>query len=240
MTQKKNSIGGVMLLMLTAFIWGSAFVAQSKGMDRLGAFAFGSIRTLLGSFALFVYILIYQRIKKAHSTSESLTKYRSRVKQSVLKGIPIGLVYFFATNFQQYAFYYSTAGKIAFITAMYILFVPVLGLFAGRRLGALKWIAVFLGITGLWLLCIGANGLGSVNRGDLLALACSVCFTFHILLIDRCSDVTDGAALSCTQFLVAGSMTFVLMLVFEGMPKMSDVILSAVPIAYAGIMSCAV
>ena len=240
MTEKKNSMGGVLLLTLTAFIWGSAFVAQSSGMDHLGAFAFGSIRTLLGSFALLVYILCEYVIKKAHSPYEGLTKYRETVKRSVIKGIPIGLVYFFATNFQQYAFYFSTAGKIAFITAMYILFVPVFGLFSGHRLGALKWTAVFLGIAGLYFLCIGDNGLGGVNRGDMLALACSVCFTFHILLIDRCSDVTDGAVLSCTQFLVAGSLTFVLMLIFEGLPALSDVILSAVPIAYAGIMSCAV
>lgn len=229
-----------MLLMLTAIIWGCAFVAQSKGMDRLGAFAFGSIRTLLGSFSLFIYILIANGIKKAHRGSESASQHRQRIRSSVLKGIPIGLVYFFATNFQQYAFYYSTAGKIAFITAMYILFVPVAGLFSGRKLSLVKWIAVALGICGLWLLCIGKDGAGSVNLGDVLALACSVCFTFHILLIDRCSDVTDGAVLSCTQFLVAGSMTFVLMLIFEGMPALSDVAASAVPILYAGIMSCAI
>ena len=240
MTQKRNSAGGVLLLMLTALIWGGAFVAQSKGMDSLGAFAFGSIRTLLGSFSLFIYILISNGIKKAHRASESATEHRERIRTSVLKGIPLGVVYFIATNFQQYAFYYSTAGKIAFITAMYILFVPVADLFAGRKLSAAKWAAVALGIIGLWLLCIGKDGMGSVSPGDILALACSVGFTFHIILIDRCSGTTDGAVLSCTQFLVAGAMTFVLMLVFEGMPSWQDVASGAVSILYAGIMSCAV
>lgn len=240
MNQNSKGALGVVMLLVTAMIWGSAFVAQALGMESLGAFSFGSIRTLLGGFVLLVFILIREAVFSAHNSAEAVRIRRRHIMYSVRKGIPVGIVFFLATNFQQYAFNYSTAGKIAFITALYILFVPMYDLFRGKKLPLTNWIAVVLGIVGLYFLCIGEEGLGGINPGDILTMICALLFTAHIIIIDTVAGGTDGVVVSCTQFILAGSVTMILMFIFESPVQIENVRSAAVPILYSGIMSCAV
>lgn len=240
MSGKRSYITGLMMLSLTAFIWGSAFVAQSVGMDNLGAFTFGGIRTTLGGLVLLVYILISEKVKRKKMDEKALSDRKELVRTTVRKGIVVGIVFFFACATQQQAFYYSTAGKIAFITALYIFFVPIFGLFGGKKISALTWVSILMAFAGLYFLSIGKEGLGAVNKGDILAFICSIFFAFHILAVDRVSDSTDGVILSCTQFITGGLITLVLMFIYEMPFSMENVKLAAVPILYSGIMSCGV
>ena len=204
---------------MTAIIWGSSFVAQSVGMEKVQAFTFNGIRTLMGSLFLLVFILI----------TPSLLK----------KSLILGLVFVFASNLQQYAFYYSTAGKIAFITALYMFFVPLIGIFIGRKSTLITWICVFVAIFGLYLLSVKGNDFRNINKGDLFALGCAFFFAIHILLVDRFVQEEDGIKLSCFQFFIAGSITLILMFIFEE-PVPGDILLASKPLLYSGIMSCGV
>ena len=237
MDSKKTSPKGVIMLMLTALIWGSSFVAQSVGMEKIQAFTFNGIRTLLGAAFLLPFVLLKNRYEAKKMTEEQKTEKKKRNVKTMLAGVPIGIVFFVAGNFQQFAFYYSTAGKIAFVTALYMFFVPILGFFIGKRIPALTWLSVVMGFVGLYFLCVNPEDFTDINKGDLLALACAFFYAIHILLVEKTSGDTDGVLLSCTQFLVSGTLTFVLMCVFET-PKLSEIKAAALPIAYAGIMSC--
>ena len=234
---KKTSPKGVILLLLTALIWGSSFVAQSVGMEKIGAFTFNGIRTLLGAAVLLPYIIIKDRADARKMTEEELKEKQEKKKRTRLVGIPVSLVFFIAANLQQLAFYYSTAGKIAFVTSLYMFFVPIIGLFIGKKVPLLTWICVVMGFAGLYFLCIDPKDIGNINKGDLLALACAFFFAVHIRLIERYAGETDGVRLSAMQFLVAGSLTCIFMFIFEK-PEPHDIFAARVPILYAGIMSC--
>ncbi|MBO4242224.1 MAG: DMT family transporter [Clostridiales bacterium] len=227
---RKNDIKGIIILFLTAIIWGSSFVAQSVGMEKVQAFTFNGIRTLMGSLFLLVFILIRKILKK-----EGPLITPSLLKKSLI----LGLVFVFASNLQQYAFYYSTAGKIAFITALYMFFVPLIGIFIGRKSTLITWICVFVAIFGLYLLSVKGNDFRNINKGDLFALGCAFFFAIHILLVDRFVQEEDGIKLSCFQFFIAGSITLILMFIFEE-PVPGDILLASKPLLYSGIMSCGV
>ena len=227
---RKNDIKGIIILFLTAIIWGSSFVAQSVGMEKVQAFTFNGIRTLMGSLFLLVFILIRKILKK-----EGPLITPSLLKKSLI----LGLVFVFASNLQQYAFYYSTAGKIAFITALYMFFVPLIGIFTGRKSTLITWICVFVAIFGLYLLSVKGNDFRNINKGDLFALGCAFFFAIHILLVDRFVQEEDGIKLSCFQFFIAGSITLILMFIFEE-PVPGDILLASKPLLYSGIMSCGV
>ena len=227
---RKNDIKGIIILFLTAIIWGSSFVAQSVGMERVQAFTFNGIRTLMGALFLLVFLIIRKAVKK-----EGPLFTPPIIKKSLI----LGLVFVFASNLQQYAFYYSTAGKIAFITALYMFFVPVIGLFIRRKSTLITWICVFCAIFGLYLLSVNGNDFRSINKGDLFALGCAFFYAIHILLVDRFVQEEDGIKMSCFQFIIAGSITIILMFIFEE-PVPSDIMLAAKPLLYSGIMSCGV
>ncbi|MCQ2531625.1 MAG: DMT family transporter, partial [Saccharofermentans sp.] len=154
MNNKKSSPKGIIMLLMTAIIWGSSFVAQSVGMESIEAFTFNGIRTLIGAAVLGTFILI-----KCPKTS----------MHTIKKGVILGVIFFFASNLQQYAFYYSTAGKIAFITAFYMFFVPIIGTFLGKRHRLIIWLCVAMGLVGLFLLCINPADMTAINKRDLFA-----------------------------------------------------------------------
>lgn len=226
----KNSL----LLLLTATIWGVAFVAQSVGMDYVGGFTFNMARSLIGSAVLLPVIWFMGR--NSSKKAEEAQGFGSR-KDLLWGGMACGILMCLASNFQQFGIKYTTVGKAGFITACYIVLVPILGLFLKKKCSPFIWLAVAMSVAGLYLLCI-TDGF-SIGKGDILVLICAVLFSFHILVIDYYSPKVDGVKLSCIQFLVCGILSGIPALIFEK-PEMSAVLTAWQPILYAGVMSCGV
>lgn len=236
---KKTKFIGAALLLLTALIWGSSFVAQSVGMEEVDAFTFNGIRTLMGAAALVPVILIKNGAERKKGRRLPEKQRREENRRLLRNGAILGVALCAAGNFQQFAFYDSTPGKIAFITAFYMFFVPLLGLFLHKKVPAVTWLCVIAGCIGLYFLCIGEEGFSDINRGDLLALVCSVLFAVHILLIERLGGESDPIKLSCVQFAVSGTITVILMFLFET-PSLSALRSCLPSLLYSGVMSCGV
>lgn len=222
------------LLALTALIWGSAFVAQSVGMDYLGPFTFNSIRSLMGGIVLLPVIFIMKRQRRKSRQEETSSGDR---KTLIIGGICCGIALAAASSLQQIGIVYTSAGKAGFITALYILIVPIMGLFLGRRVGLKVWIGVALAVAGMYFLCI-TDGF-SISKGDFLVFLCAIVFSVHILVIDHFAPKVDGVALSCIQFFVSGILCAVPMLVQE-QPQMDEILAAWMPLAYAGVLSSGV
>ncbi len=223
-----------LLLLLTATIWGVAFVAQSVGMAYVEPFTFNGIRSIIGGLVLLPVIALFGK-KGAAISPEQRKKER---KALITGGIACGLMLCAASNFQQFGVRYTTVGKAGFITACYIILVPILGLFLKKKCAPAIWGAVAMSAAGLYLLCIEGEGF-SISKGDSLVFICAVLFSIHILVIDYYSPMTDGVKLSCIQFFVCGLLSLVLMVIFEE-PRLGDILAGWGPILYAGIMSCGV
>lgn len=234
---QKTQLRGVIMLLATAFIWGSSFVAQSVGMESVEAFTFNGIRTLLGAAVLLPFILIRDRIDRVKNGPPDPVRRRADTRRLMTAGTLIGIVLCAASNFQQFAFNDSTAGKISFITAFYMLFVPLFGLLLKKRISPLTWACVLLGTVGLYFLCIGEDGFTGINFGDLLTLICAMFYAVHILLVERLAPEIDSIKLSCTQFLVSGTISCILMFIFET-PELPAIRACLPSILYSGIMSC--
>lgn len=227
----KNSL----ILLLTATIWGVAFVAQSVGMDYVGGFTFNAVRSIIGSIVLLPVILFLDRQKTPAVRTEEEKK--SGQKTLLMGGIACGICLCLASNFQQFGIKYTTVGKAGFITACYIVIVPILGLFLKKKCGPYIWGAVVMALIGLYLLCI-TDGF-SIGKGDILVMICAVLFSLHILVIDYFSPKVDGVKMSCIQFLVCGILSGIPALIFEN-PQISSILAAWQPILYAGVMSCGV
>lgn len=236
--QQKTQLKGVIILLLTALIWGSSFVAQSVGMESVEAFTFNGIRTLLGAAVLIPFILVRDLMNSKKAPVKKEAKQKEN-KQLLLYGSIIGVILCVASNLQQQAFNYSTSGKIAFITAFYMLFVPFFGLFIRKKVPVLTWLCVALGAIGLYFLCITDDGLSGINKGDILALLCAVFYAVHILAVEKFAPAIDGVKLSCVQFIVSGTISVILMFIFEN-PDINAIKTAAVPILYSGVMSCGI
>ena len=219
---------GIVLLLITAIIWGSSFVAQSIGMESVDAFTFTGIRTTLGMLFLLPFTLI---INKGFDFRKSTLK----------KGLILGIVFSIAQNFQQFAFYYSTSGKIAFITAFYMFFVPLFSvIFLKKKIAVLTWLSIIIGLLGLFLLCINPQDLTNINMGDILALICAVFYAVQIMLIDKFMEENiSGVQLSFMQFFVAAIISIIAMFIFE-QPNIADIKTAAPSLLYSGIMSCGI
>lgn len=228
MKQQINQLRGSLLLLLTSMIWGAAFVAQSAGMDYIGPFTFNGLRMLMGAAVLLPFLL--KRRTGAHTNA-------SERKMLLRGGILCGVALFVGSTLQQIGIVDTTAGKAGFITAMYVVLVPVMGVFVGHKQPWLVWLGVALSAVGMYFLCVHESL--SLNRGDLMVLAGAVGFSFHILLIDRYSAHVDGVKLSCLQFFVAGVLGLVFMFLFET-PQISQVFAAWLPLLYAGVFSCGV
>lgn len=235
----KTQFKGVIMLLLTAFIWGVSFVAQSVGMESVEAFTFNGIRTLMGAVVLLPFIIIRDKRTAVKMTQEELLQRRLQNKKTVKNGVLLGIVFCLASNFQQFAFYDSNAGKIAFITALYIFFVPLFGLIIGKRVPLITWICVVFGFVGLYFLCITPGDAMAINRGDVLAFICAIIYAVHILLIERFAPDVDGVKLSFMQFLVSGVISCVLMFIVEN-PRWDAIKTAMIPLLYSGVMSCGV
>ena len=230
-TQLKYSL----LLVLTALIWGTAFVAQSQATGDVGPFTFNAARMLVGCAALLPCIRLLDRLR-ARSGAGEAAKTGSKATL-LLGGACCGAVLFAASGFQQAGISYTSVGKAGFITALYIVLVPLAGLLLGRKTGAALWAGVALAVAGMYLLCM--NGEAGVNKGDVLCLLCALFFTAHILVIDHFSPRVDGVRMSCIQFFVGGVLSLIAMLLFEK-PDWPHVLAAWLPILYAGILSSGV
>ena len=228
---KKEQIKGSLLLFLAAIIWGVAFVAQSVGMDYVGPFTFNCVRTLIGGLVLIPCIAILNRgkVKKKTDFTEK--------KRLLLGGICCGVALTTGSTLQQFGIMYTTVGKAGFITAFYIIIVPILGLFLGKKCGVSVWISVVIALAGLYFLCI-TDGF-SIGKGDIYVFLGAIAFSIHILVIDYFTQFNDGVKMSCIQFFVCGILCFVPMMLFE-QPEISMILLAWKPILYAGVMSCGV
>ncbi|MBR3289462.1 MAG: DMT family transporter [Clostridia bacterium] len=239
MNEPKTRLRGVLMLLLTALIWGTAFVAQSVGMESVGAFTFSGVRTLLGALVLLPLVAARGVAQSRHLSDAQRERRRAVNRKTIRYGIILGLVFCCATNLQQFAFYESTPGKIAFITALYIFFVPLIGLPLGKRVPWPTWVGVSIGFIGLFFLCVDPADMTAINTGDLLTLICSVFFAVHILIVERVSADVDGIKLSCIQFAVAGVISCGLMFLFEN-PRWDAIESAAAPILYSGALSCGI
>ena len=228
---KKEQIKGSLSLFLAAIIWGVAFVAQSVGMDYVGPFTFNCVRTLIGGIVLIPCIVFLNRgkVKKKTNFTEK--------KRLLLGGICCGVALATGSTLQQFGIMYTTVGKAGFITAFYIIIVPILGLFLGKKCGLSVWISVVIALAGLYFLCI-MDGF-SIGKGDIYVFLGAIAFSIHILVIDHFTQFNDGVKMSCIQFFVCGILCFVPMMLFEH-PEISVILLAWKPILYAGVMSCGV
>lgn len=226
----KNNIKGNIILMITALIWGTAFVAQSVGMDYVGPFTFITSRYIVGGLFLIPCIYLLDKINK--NTTKSNDK-----RTLITGGCLCGAALFTASSFQQIGMQYTTVGKSGFITALYIIIVPLLGLLFKKKVSWKVWISVVISLAGLYLLCI--NESFSISTGDFFILICAFCFSIHILIIDKYSTLVDGVRMSCIQFFVAGLLGVIPMFIFEN-PHIKDILSAYSPILYAGIMSSGV
>ena len=230
-------------LLLTAFIWGVAFVAQSVGMEYIGPFTFNCVRSIIGGLVLIPLILFLRKGKKdkvvdgAGGTDRSAierAKYTYR-KNTILGGICCGFFLAVASSFQQFGIMYTTVGKAGFITALYIVIVPMLGIFMKKKVAPIVWVSCVIAIIGFYMLSI--SGQVSISKGDILVLICAVLFSLHILVIDHFSPRGDSVAISCIQFFTSGIICGIGMFLFEN-PQIADILAAYVPILYAGVMSC--
>lgn len=228
-----------LLLMLAAFIWGSAIVAQSVGMDFIEPFTFNSIRSFMGSLVLLpvIWVMEKQNEKKEEKPEgEEGRKERETQEWKILLtgGICCGLVLTLSMSLQQVGIAHTTAGKAGFLTALYILIVPVIGCFLGKRVGMKTWLGVILAMIGMYFLCIKEGFF--LSYGDFMVFLCACGFAMHILVVDYFSPKVNGVKLSCVQFLVCGTLSAFPMFLFEK-PQLALILQAWLPIVYAGLLS---
>ena len=227
---KKEQLKGILQLLFATLIWGCAFVAQSMGMDHLGPMSFQAIRSALAVLALVPVIFLMDRAPAAF-----LPRWQDPKLWKT--GILCGLSLFVAQGLQQVGLLYTEPGKAGFITAMYIVLVPVLGLFLGRRCGLSVWLSVALAVAGLYLLsCVGVT---KINIGDILILGAAAAFAVQIVLIDNLAQQLDGLRLNCIQFLVVTVLS-ALAAAFTESPTWDGIIACALPLLYTGVLSSGV
>ena len=229
----KNRLIGNFALFLTALIWGLGFVAQRAGMEFIGPFTFNAVRSFLGALSLVPLILWVK-----YSKPDTRTIKRKFVQRVGLAraGISCGVVLFIAMSVQQYCMQFVNAGKAGFITALYIIFVPIISLFLGSKIAKRVIFSVFLSVVGLYLLCFHSEGGYSVY--DFWLLVGAFFYGVHILVVDNYSKVHPIKA-SCVQFLVVGILSLVPMSIFET-PSLASLLNCKIPLLYAGFLACGV
>lgn len=230
----KQQIKSSLILLLTATIWGVAFVAQSVGMEYIGPFTFNAIRCVLGGLVLIPVILV---LKKKKETGAENQKKEDK-KTLWTGGIACGVILCIASNLQQFGIMEASVGKSGFFTALYIVMIPVIGIFIGKRPGIKLWFCVALAVVGMYLLCM-KDGSFTIERADIMLLLCALAFSFHILVVDYFSPKVDGVKMSCIQFFVCGVLSAVGML-FTETPDISNIQAAWLPLLYAGLLSCGV
>lgn len=228
---------GNLMLLITALIWGTAFVAQSAGMNYVEPFTYNGVRTLIGGLVLIPVILLFDRLKPLSQRPTPEEKKRIN-RNSAVGGVFCGILLAVASSLQQYGISMTTAEKAGFITALYIVIVPLMGVFIHKKIPKIIWLCVAIAVAGFYLLCV-KEGF-TVSLGDLLVLCCAFFFSLHIMCIDHFgAKEVDGVRMSCVQFLVAGLLCMIPMAVFET-PTWENLWAARVTILYTGVMSCGV
>ena len=232
----KKATGNIILL-LTALIWGSSFVAQTTGMEHVQPFTFMGIRTMLGGLVLIPVILIQRRILPiTQRPTHGVQRQTDRI--SLIGGICCGLVLCVAGDLQQFGMVTTSPGKAGFITSLYIVIVPLLGVFIGKKIQKIVWFCVAAALLGFYLLCFTEQF--TISAGDLLILCCAFFFSVHIMVIDHFSEKgVDGVLMSCVQFLTAGGISILLMFICET-PTWAHIFAARSSILYSGVMSCGI
>lgn len=215
-----------LILFLTSFIWGLAFVSQSQATGTMGPLLYNGIRMLLGFLVLLPLLLL--SLKK---------KNISYIKSVIKDGLICGLILGTASFFQQKGIEYTTAGKAGFITSLYILIVPLFSLILGNKITKRVWFCVILGLIGAFLLSF--SGEGTIKGGDILVFISAIFFALHIIYVDKNGKAYSGADLSCIQFFFAGSIATLLSFIFEN-PTIISIKASLIPLLYGGIGSCGI
>ena len=238
---KRQELRNSFLLIITALVWGVAFVAQRQGGAEAGPYTFNCIRSFLGGLVLLPVIPFLDR----YTGGKKLQSAQDR-RRLLIGGTLCGFVLFVASTFQQVGMYYgTTAGKAGFLTACYILLVPVLGIFFGKKCSWNVWVSILVAVAGLYFLCLTDGFFFQFSDG--LVLLCAVCFSVHIMVIDHFSPLVDGVRMACIQFFVCGAWGLLPMIGVEmrqmGVAAWLQSLGSMdvwIPILYAGIMSCGV
>lgn len=225
----KNKHRGELLLFLTSFIWGFAFIAQKLGSDYIPPFTFNFLRNLTAGLFLLIYAFV--RKNKTREKMDSITK-----TATIRGGITTGLVMAIAVSFQQTGVYFTTSGKAGFITSLYVVIVPIIAIFMGKKVSKKTAIAIILALIGLYLLTVKVEDGFSINKGDILIFIGSLFFAFHILFIDHYSVKSDSVKMSMLQFFVASLVSLFLMILFEK-PELDLVIKGIFAILYLGVFS---
>ena len=236
---KQNNLKGSLILCTASLIWGLAFVAQSDAADLVPSFTFNALRSFIGAAALFVFYKITNRKRKEGFFPAD----KALKKQYYLAAAVCGLMLAISVNLQQFGLAAYPNGAAAearggFITALYVVLVPVISFFTGKKTSPVIWLSVLVALSGFYLLCL-SGGVGGIYLGDLLIFICAVSFSLHILSIDKFVGITGGVKLSVMQFTVVGVLSSVLALIFER-PELSNILSAAPQILYLGIMSSGV
>ncbi len=227
---KNNTTRNSLLLFLTACIWGMAFVSQSKGMDYMQPFTFNGTRSVIGALALLIYIVITRKLAGEKAKPVDWP-------ETLKAGLWCGLALTVASTLQQFGIKYTTVGKAGFITTLYIIFVPLAGIFFKRAVSAVVWIAAVMAAVGMYLLCMTESL--TLGTGDLCVFLCAIVFAAHIMIVDYYAPKTDGVIVSCIQFAVCGIVCGVSALIWE-QPAATQLFGGIGTLLYAGVMSCGV
>lgn len=222
-----------LLLLLTAAIWGFAFVAQRVGIQYVGAFTFNGIRFALGALSLIPLIIFFDK-KKQNSDNG---KVEPNLKSTLVPGILVGMILYAGATLQQVGLFYTTVGNASFITGLYMVFVPIIGVFLKHKIGKNSWIGVGLAVVGLYLLSINENF--SISYGDLLEVIGAIFWAVHILTIDNFTKRINPLKLSFVQFATCSVLSLITAFIFEDI-TMSGISGALIPILYGGLLSVGV
>ena len=233
---KYKVLGGSFLLLIAAVIWGTAFVAQSTAMDHIGPFTMNGLRSLFASLFLLPAMLISDKIHGKKPTFFGTTN-PSEIKTLLKGGVLMGIFVTIASTIQQIGIISTTVGKAGFLTTLYIVMVPILGLFLKKKIGLSSWVAILLSLVGMYLLCV--KGSFSIGTGDLLMIGSAFFFAIHILVIDAYSYRTSGIRLSFIQFVICAVVCLVFALIFES-PEWEDIVSAMGSIIWAGVFSAGI
>ena len=225
---KSQKIKGNLILLLTSFIWGTSFIAQSKGVEEISPFAFNGIRSVLGGLVL-IPVIIFMSLRSKKQSKDT--------KTLLLGGLICGTFLCVASTLQTAGMIYTSPGKSGFITALYMVIIPIIGLFTHKKPEPVIWLSVLIAVAGLYLMCIDSRL--TINFGDVLTLLCAFVFAGHILAVDYFSPKTDGVKLACLQFFVCGILNLIWVFAFEK-PELAPIWSCRMSICYSGIMSCGV
>lgn len=230
---KKNIFANLALL-LTAFLWGVSFVAQKAGMDYIGPFTFNAVRSFLGCLSLIPVIWLEKLLNK-NSKPEKIKKLQHL--KITKAGILCGIALFIAMSIQQYCMLYVDAGKAGFISALYIIYVPIISAFFGKKISNNVIMSVFIAVIGLYLLCFKSNS--SFNTYDMILLISTLFYGIHIIVVNNVTRNIDPVRVSLIQFLTVGILSIPLMFGFET-PTLQNIYICKIPLLYAGILTCGV